>query len=125
MHLPLCAVTGHLQPVKVPPAALLLGELRMAHPLPGPKETQVAILNPSLRARRTYGPGVLVTSGEMAGQGPEEVGKGKARRDVLCGSLLADSKALSPHLQGSQEGGKVGTQAGPQTHLRNASWLLR
>lgn len=66
-----------------------------------------------------------MTSGEIAGQGPKEVEKGKTRRDVLCGFFLADSKALNPHLQGSQEGGKVGTQAGPQTHLRNASWLLR
>lgn len=47
MHLPLCAVTGHLQPAKVPSASSLLVEwddscpqLSMAHPVPGPEKTQ-------------------------------------------------------------------------------------
>lgn len=128
MHLPLCAVTGHLQPAKVTSALSLVGEQVIAVPSlawPTPSLDQRGQFSiPSVRAQRSDGPG---GAGEMltqAGQGPQEVEEGQARRMSPYGFFLADSKALNPHLQGSQAGGRVGIQAG-LTHLRNASWLLR
>lgn len=138
MHLPLCAVTGHLQPAKGPSASSLCGErgdgcpqLSMTPPpLGGGRETQVSVLNPSVRAysEKLWAWGL----GDQPERCPHRLGRGqrrwgRARPEEMTsyGFFLADSEALNSLLQGSQAGGKVGTTGRAGTHLRNASWLLR
>lgn len=119
MHLPLCAVTGHLQPAKVTSALSLVGEQVIAVPSltwPTPSLDQRGQFSiPSVRAQRSDGPGGAEEMLTQAGQGPQEVEEGQARGMSPYGFFLADSKALNPHLQGSQAGGRAGMQAGPDS----------
>lgn len=119
MHLPLCAVTGHLQPAKVTSALSLVGEQVIAVPSltwPTPSLDQRGQFSiPSVRAQRSDGPGGAEEMLTQAEQGPQEVEEGQARGMSPYGFFLADSKALNPHLQGSQAGGRAGMQAGPDS----------